>query len=156
MESKLEGMERALKAALRLLAYRPRSEKEMHLRLQRRFGDSITEAVVGQLVQKGLLDDEAFARFWRESRERVRPRSGALIRHELLQKGVAREVAERTAGQVNDQEAALQVGRRYVHRLREVDHLTFQRKLAPHLQRRGFGGGVIRHTLRRLWQERLS
>jgi SOS response regulatory protein OraA/RecX len=40
-----------------------------------------------------VLDDEAFARMWVESRDRARPRSEAALRGELAQKGIDRELA---------------------------------------------------------------
>ena len=60
----------AQEAALRLLAYRPRSEAELRHRLARRgLASGVVEETVARLREQGLLDDAAFARFWVETRE---------------------------------------------------------------------------------------
>ena len=41
-----------------------------------------------------MLDDEAFARAWVESRDRARPRGERAVREELRVKGVAREIVD--------------------------------------------------------------
>jgi regulatory protein len=47
------------------------------------------------MTELGMLDDEAFARAWVESRDRARPRGERAIREELRQKGIEREVVDR-------------------------------------------------------------
>ncbi len=44
---------------------------------------------IERLTDLGMLDDEAFARAWVESRDRARPRGERALRAELRQKGVA-------------------------------------------------------------------
>ena len=81
---------RCLNTAYRYLSYRPRSEAEMKERLHRRgFEDSQIEIVINKLKEQNLLDDTAFAQFWKENREMFRPRSQRLTRLELRKKGVA-------------------------------------------------------------------
>jgi len=43
-----------------------------------------------------MLDDEAFARTWIESRDRARPRGERALRFELARKGVDRKTADET------------------------------------------------------------
>ena len=60
---------RCLNAAGHYLSYRPRSEAEVRERLKRRGfdGDSV-EAVIAKLKEQGLVDDMAFAQFWKDNR----------------------------------------------------------------------------------------
>jgi regulatory protein len=84
----------AYDAGLRLLSYRPRSEKEMRRRLGRRGIDlRLIAETVARLKERGYLDDEAFARFWTETREATSPRAQRLIAQELRFQGVATETA---------------------------------------------------------------
>ena len=153
LQGETERAEKATGVALRYLAHRPRSVGEMRQRLAKQFDSSVVEAVVGRLLHQGLLDDEAFARTWQEGRGRIRPRGRALIRWELLQKGVPAEVADQAVREVDDEETALLAGRRYLRRLQGMEYPLFRRKMGPYLQRRGFESEVIRRTLHRLWQE---
>jgi regulatory protein len=71
---------KAKNAALRLLSYRSRSEKEVQRRLAGRFTQDAVDRTLSDLRSQGLLDDAAFAKEWREQRERFRPRGPAVIR----------------------------------------------------------------------------
>ena len=81
-EDKIEALtgadlfQRCLNAAFRYLSYRPRSEAELRERLKRRgFEADSMEAVLTRLREQGLVDDLAFAQFWKDNRETFRPRS---------------------------------------------------------------------------------
>jgi regulatory protein len=55
----------------------------------------VTEAIQ-RLGELGMLDDEAFATQWVESRDRARPRGERALRQELRQKGIDSETIART------------------------------------------------------------
>ena len=144
----------AYDAALRLLSYRPRSEKEMRRRLARRGIDlrHIGETV-RRLKERGYLDDEAFARFWTESREATSPRGRRLIVQELRAQGVDAETAAAATASVADEEAAYRAAGRRLNAFRGLDYETFRRRLGGFLVRRGFSYEVARRTMDRCWQE---
>ena len=61
----------AMESALRLLAYRPRSEQELRDRLARKgFEPDIAGRTLDRLRELGYLDDDAFARLWTETQQR--------------------------------------------------------------------------------------
>ena len=143
-----------LDAAYRYLAYRPRSEFEMRVWLERKgFGRPIVESTLSALEAKGLLDDLAFARFWRESRESSSPRSRAALRRELRQKGIDPEVVAEALDGVDEEAAAYRAAQKRAARLATLDHDDFRTKLSGALRRRGFSYEVTEHTVNRLWQE---
>ncbi len=148
-------LERAYHAGLRLLAYRPRSRQEVQQRLSNRFSTHVVLQALALLEDRGYLNDAAFARAWRESREAHRPRSAALIRRELQQRGVAREVADAAVAGLDEEDSAYQAGHRRTRALQGVDYATFRRRLGDYLKRRGFYSDVVRRTVDQLWQERL-
>ena len=143
-------LQKATSLALRYLSYRPRSEFEVRGRLRRRYDEQIAESVIGRLKEQGLLDDVAFARAWSQGRMSFKPRSAALIRRELLQKGVDRETAHMTVEALDDQESAYKAGLRAANSLADVDYTTFHRRLWGYLQRRGFGQSIVRRMVGRL------
>jgi regulatory protein len=80
-----------LEAALRFLEVRSRSVAEVRRRLTGAgYQPALVDGAIERLLELGLLDDEAFARLWIESRDRARPRGERAIRQELGQKGVDR------------------------------------------------------------------
>jgi regulatory protein len=159
-EDKIEALtgadrfQRCLNAAFHYLGYRPRSEAELRERLKRRgFEASNVEATLARLKEQGLVDDLAFAQFWKDNRESFRPRSRALTALELRQKGVTKAVIDQVVAEVNDEDSAYRAAQSRAHRLPESDYQGFRHRLGGYLKRRGFGYRVITHTVERLWQE---
>ena len=143
-----------LDAAYRYLSYRPRSEFETRVWLGRKgYGSRAIESTLSTLKAKGLLDDLAFARFWRESRESSSPRSRAALRSELRRKGVDPDVVAEALDGVDEEAAAYRAAQKKAARLATVDHDDFRTRLSAVLKRRGFSYEVIEHTVNRLWQE---
>lgn len=82
-------------AAARFLEARARSVGEVRRRLgQAGYRPELVEGAIARLAELGVLDDEAFARAWVESRDRARPRGESALRRELALKGVGRETIE--------------------------------------------------------------
>lgn len=149
-----EGFRRCREAALLYLSYRPRSESEVKVRLRRRgFDVEHVEAVIARLKEQGLVDDEAFARFWTDNRESFNPRSRRLTRWELRGKGVDGEVIDRVVDDLDDAESAYRSALSKARQWPRSDHDLFRRRLGEYLRRRGFGYEVIKSTVARLWQE---
>jgi regulatory protein len=145
---------RCLKSAIYYLSYRPRSESEIRGQLERRGfnGDSI-ESVVTKLKEQGLINDMAFAQFWRDNRESFSPRSQLLTRLELRKKGVASNIIAQVVDEVSDTDNAYRAALSKVRGLPTVDYQSFRYRLGNYLKRRGFSYEVINHTLERIWQE---
>ncbi len=145
---------RCLNAAARYLSYRPRSEFELKERLyQRGFNGNSVEAVLTKLKEQGLVDDMAFAQFWRDNRESFSPRSQWLTKLELRQKGVASDIIDQVVDAIDNEESAYRAAQSRARNLSLSDYQLFQRRLGEYLKRRGFGYRVINHTVERLWQE---
>ena len=137
--------EQAVQRAMDLLSYRPRSEAEIRQRLrQKGYGEATIAEAMDRLRRVGLLDDEAFARYWVENRLQFNPRGVMALRQELRQKGVKDQVIEAVLAEYDEEEAATRAVERAVRRLRGLDGRTFRRRLIDHLRRRGFSFEVIR------------
>ena len=145
---------RCLNVAARYLSYRPRSESELRERLhQRGFNGNSIEAVLTKLKEQGLVDDVAFAQFWRDNRESFSPRSQWLTKLELRRKGVASDIIDQVVDAIDDDDSAYRAAQSKARNLPLSDYQLFQRRLGGYLKRRGFGYRVISHTVERLWQE---
>lgn len=84
-----------LEAAARFLEPRARSVAEVRRRLTGAgYQPDLVEGAITRMLELGVLDDEAFARAWVESRDRARPRGERAIRQELGLKGVDRSTVD--------------------------------------------------------------
>jgi regulatory protein len=150
----LEARDSTYRAALRLLGYRPRSEQELRRRLRLKGMTSRSiEPAIARLRRAGLLDDEAYARFYVESRQNSSPRSRRLLGYELRTKGVESETVGRAVDGVDEGASAYNAAAKRARRLRDLDYPTFQRRLASFLAARGFTYGTIQGVVSRLWNE---
>lgn len=140
-------------AALRLLAYRPRSEAEIRRRLVDRFPEHLVDRIVQRLTEQRLLDDAAFAGQWRENREQHRPRARSMVRQELRRLGVATEVVDQALEGFDDAANAYRAGYRLGRRLAKGPEPDFLKRVTAHLLRRGFGYTLSAGTAARLRAE---
>lgn len=147
----------AMDRAMRYLGYRPRSNSEVEARLKRYgYDDAIIETTAQRLRDCGLLDDVAFAAFWKESRSNSSTRSGRLLAQELRQKGISTDIIAKTIEDMDDDAEAYWAGNKKAHSLNKVDYLEFRKKLSGFLRRRGFGYETIQSAISQLWEEKLS
>jgi regulatory protein len=158
-EARLAELERrdlgwqAREAALRLLAVRPRSAKELARRLRMKgYGAEVAEEVIGRLRELGMIDDAAFAGMLARDRVRLRPQGSRRLASELRQKGVDEETA-RTAiretlesEETDERELARRAAAKWKPRADEEPERA-RRRLHGFLARRGFDGDVIREVL---------
>lgn len=159
-ESRLEQLraaqerEDAMAAALRLVSYRPRSEKELRDRLAKRYKDaSLVDGVVSRLKELRLVDDSAFAASWVDNRDRNVPRSGRVLAAELRLKGVARETAATAVETIDEGDAAYRAASKKAAVLGGKPFEEFRRKVGDLLLRRGFSYETASETVRQLWEE---
>jgi len=149
--------QRAMNTASRLLGYRPRSEAEIREKLLRRgFAAETIDAVMVKLKEQKLVDDTAFARFWKENRDSFRPRSRRMTQLELRRKGVDSEVIAEVISGIDDSQNAYRAALPKVRQLKTVDYETFRRRLGEYLRRRGFDYGVANKTVEKMWREKES
>jgi regulatory protein len=137
--------------ALRKLAAQARTRHELDRALQRKnVPDEVAASVLDRLEQVGLVDDQAFAHGWVESRQRRRHLSRSALRRELQAKGIDRDQVDAALAAV-DSADELTAARAFVVKksgaTRGLDPLVRNRRLAAALARRGFGSGIIATVL---------
>ncbi len=153
--NKGHSLQHCLDAAYRYLNYRPRSEGELRQRLyQRGFRDEEIEKAISKLKEENLIDDFAFAQFWKDNRLSFKPKSRRLINRELRDKKVAQEIIEEVTQGIDDDDSAYKLGRSRMRTLAHLDYPQFHRRLSNYLSYRGFTYEVIKRIIANLWQEK--
>lgn len=168
---RLDQIERLFNKALKFLSYRPRSEKEIRdhlLRKGRLIGIEKSEdekeqyeksvnLVIEKLKRVGQIDDNEFANWWVEQRKKFRIRGNRLIKMELLQKGVDKELIDEKLNRENKDEdliLAEKVALKKVVSYKRLDKNEFRIKMGQFLARRGFEWGVIKKVVDTLEKSR--
>jgi regulatory protein len=153
-ESKLKALQAAeevhsaKQAALRLLARRPRSEKEIRDKLrEKEFGDEEIRQAIASLRRSGIVDDEAFARTFIRDQLTVRPKGPVALKQKLLLLGIKKEIIEAAleeAFRESPQDVvALEAAQKFLRRVSHNDLRSTRQRLSAFLVRRGFSWDVI-------------
>lgn len=151
----MEQFEKFYIKAAHFLKVRPRSEKELRDNLlKKKAPPEIIERIIITLRKQNFLDDTAFAKWWVDQRIRFRPKAKRVIRLELLQKGVDKEIIdtlfssdEEGMPEVNELEQAKRLVEQRLRRYRGFTQQEVYQKLGGFLARRGYGWDIIKRSI---------
>jgi regulatory protein len=157
----VEDPEVVLEAAARFLETRSRSVAEVRRRLTSAgYRADLIDGAIARLGDLGMLDDEAFARAWVESRDRARPRGERALQNELRLKGIDRAVVdavldERRSGEgvalAPDRDAAQRLIGKHARTLERIADPRRRRERAyALLARNGFDPETCREVAARM------
>jgi regulatory protein len=111
----------------------------------------VATAVLDRFEQVGLVDDQAFADSWVESRRSSRGLAGRALAQELRHKGVADDVVRSSLDRIDPEEeraAARALVDRKLRSLRHVDDAARFRRLTGLLARKGYPAPVVMSVVR--------
>jgi len=139
-------------AALRFLAVRPRSVREVRDRLrEREFGDEEIAKTVEDLTAAGLLNDAAFARSFVRNALALKPTGRIALMQKLLALGVGKEIAlgaldeilTEAAQAADAARAASGFMRRFTGLRGPENPAKIRARLTAFLLRRGYPWGIV-------------
>lgn len=140
--------------ALKLLDYRPRSEREIRQNLEKNGArEEVIAAVLERLNKAGLVDDRRFARLWVENRAELHPRSQRALAYELKQRGVSDDAIRSAVEGVDEEALAYQAAQKQARKLQGLDWQTFRQKMYGFLARRGFNYEISQPVTAQIWAE---
>jgi regulatory protein len=132
----------AREICLRLLATAPRTRAQLGDALRRRdIPDEVADAVLGRFTDVGLIDDDAFARAWVQSRHVGRGLARRALAAELRMRGVAEETVDdavETLQPEHEEAAARELVARRLAATRDLDAPRRTRRLVGVLARKGY------------------
>jgi regulatory protein len=142
----------ARKILLDRLTGAPRSRAELEKALARKnVPDDIARRLLDRFTEVGLVDDEAFARAWVESRQRSKGLARRALALELHRKGVGAGVATSALDELDaDTEAAAarELVQRKLRSVRDVPEPARTRRLLGMLARKGYPAGMALDAIR--------
>jgi len=142
-----------LNLCYRYLSIRNRSVKEIQDYLTKKKADpELIEQVIMRLKEQKFLNDESFARSWVLSRARFRPKGKHLLKIELQQKGITKEIIEQVLSEeredVPDQlTQATEMIERRMAKMQGQPRQEIYNKVGSFLGRRGFSWEVIKKAI---------
>ena len=113
--------------------------------------DDVAERLLTRFEEVGLIDDEAFARMWVQSRQPGRGHARRALAHELRRKGIDDQTARDALDEVDpdaEVESARLLVRRKLRSVQRVDGTTAVRRLSGMLARKGYPPGVAIRVVR--------
>jgi regulatory protein len=134
------------------LTGRARSRSELAGKLRSKgVPDDVAARLLDRFEEVGLVDDEAFARAWVESRQAGKGLARRALAQELRRKGVDDEVAREVLDEVDPDdeiEGARTLVRRKLRSVARFDHPVQVRRLSGMLARKGYPAGVAFRVVR--------
>ena len=146
IDSATDLRKEAMERAGRMLALRPRTEREIRDRLKEAsFPEEVVDHAVGRLYELQLLDDEAFALEWISERTAKKGLGPRVLVAELQRKGVDRSTAEAALARSEIQEVDTATGEaeRLLHKVIRYPLRDQASKLQQMLMRRGFSWDAV-------------
>jgi regulatory protein len=142
----------AREICLRLLSFSPRTRAQLADALHRKgVDDEVAEQVLGRYTEVGLIDDEAFARAWVQSRHTGRGLARRALAAELRQRGVADETVKEAVEELapeQEESAARELVAKRLPATRGLDPAKRTRRLLGVLARKGYSGGLAYRVVR--------
>lgn len=145
-----------------LLTMRLRSEKEIRdyirklnfkkkVKDQEEISSVVIELLIENLKNKGLINDEAFARAWVESRRRSKQKGVNVLKSELFQKGIDREIIEEVTRvgslESSEEQLAKETLEKKLKIWKNLSALEFRKKATEFLIRRGFNYSIAKEVV---------
>ncbi|MBA2937761.1 RecX family transcriptional regulator [Paenibacillus sp. CGMCC 1.16610] len=151
-----EERNNAYMKALRAIGRRPHSSSELKRKLKESgYEPPIIEWVIEKLASQNYLNDEEFAKMWTDSRIISQKKGRNLVRQELQQKGIDKELVKHAMENINQEDEIAGAMKLAQTKWKQTSGEAFdkKRKTAAFLMRRGYTGAVVTKVLSQLSSE---
>ena len=141
-----------------MLERQPRTRAELARGMARRgVPEDAATAVLERFTEVGLIDDEAFASAWVDSRHAGRALGRRALSAELRRRGVENDtikIAVETVTDEDEEAAARVLAERKLATMSTLPRQTQTRRLVSMLARKGFSQGLAMRVIRDLLADR--
>ncbi len=141
--------------ALKFLSYRPRSEHEIRNKLTRKKApQEIINKIIKKLKEYKFIDDKEFIKWWVEQRTNYKPRALRLIKMELGQKGIDKDLMDQVIDDlrltIDDLGSARKLIEKRLHKYKNLSIEEKFQKVARYLSSKGFNYDIIKEIFKEL------
>ena len=147
----MDNFDKFYKKSINFLSFRPRSEKEIKDYLKKKKADDLTsEKIIQSLKESKFINDTDFAKWFIEQRTIIKPKAERVIRIELKQKGIAKDLIEELFENTSntDLEKARQLAERRIKRYSNLkDRKKVFERMGRYLGSKGFNYDVIKEVI---------
>jgi len=145
-------------AAMRLLNYRMRTQKELGQRLaEKKFDGETVSRVIQKLLSLGLISDSRFAEAYVASKIASKPVGKRELERKLREKGLSKAAASEAIAEVGNEESQLELAllaaERKMHSLKRFEERKKKEKLVAFLARRGFEWSTIKAVVTKIFRD---
>ena len=139
--------------AIKLIASRPRSEKEIfeYLKFKRNLDENEVKEIISTLVSKKYINDQYFSDWFVEQRKNNKKYGVNKIKAQLVAKGISQDIMKSSLKNINqdDQlEKVLMFLEKEVGENKDIDYYA-KAKLTRKLASRGFGFDLIKQGFKK-------
>ncbi|MGG1516791.1 RecX family transcriptional regulator [Paenibacillus oryzisoli] len=141
--------------ALHMVGRRPHSLAEVKRKLKvKGFEPDIVSWVADKLIEQNYINDEQYAKMLTDHRVVSQKKGRNLIRQELQQKGIHKDVVKETIGSINPEDEYAAAFKIAQTKWKQTSGKTLdrKRKTAAFLMRRGYMGTLVQKVLNELSQ----
>ncbi|MEK7502329.1 MAG: regulatory protein RecX [Patescibacteria group bacterium] len=151
----MDELDKFYNKALRFLSFRPRSEYEVKQNLsKKKASENIISKVVSRLKKNNFLNDEEFVKWWIEQRTRFKPRSVRLIKIELKQKGIDKDLIDQIIDDlsltIDDLSSAKKLMEKRARKYKGLPREEKFQKIARYLSSKGFSYDIIKEIFKEI------
>ncbi|HTK03643.1 MAG TPA: RecX family transcriptional regulator [Alphaproteobacteria bacterium] len=142
--------QKTLDKLLMFATLRPRSEKEIRDWFRRKeVHDSLFGELIARLKKLELLDDIKFAKWLVGQRVEFKSKSKRVIKLELQQKGIARDIIENILDEtpIDEEKLAKELLEKKAYKWKGLEPRLTRQKMSQYLTGKGFGWDVISKAL---------
>lgn len=146
-----------LNKAYFFLKFRPRSEQEVREYLYKKvktthWSHEAADKIIEKLKEQELIDDEKFIDWFVRARSTLKPKGEKMLRKELLQKGISKELIDNffSTNIVDEEKLALEILEKRWSRYNNIPSQKRFEKAVRFLMSRGFSYDICKKTIDKL------
>lgn len=144
---------------LKYASLRPRSKKEFDTWLKKhKVHKSLHKELFIRLKRLDLLNDRKFAAWWIQQRNQFRPKSVRVLRLELRQKGVKKDVVGEALSEegVDEEKAAKKILEKKKYMWRKYQGFEKRVKMSNYLAGKGYSWDIVREVVSEFDDEKIN
>jgi len=142
---------KAYALTIQYLSYRMRTRKEIRdYLIKKEISEDAIPEIIDRLISEGLVNDLEFAKMFTRTRIETSLKGPAVVKRELIEKGVATELAEEAIQLYTydiQYEKAYKLIEKKINQTQKDSNFKMQQKLQQFMMQKGFSSDIIQELM---------